>query len=295
MNKQKQAEVDKIKEQSFLDRKYKSMALNIFIWEGLPYPDIPGSLTSDIIERFLYEHGQALFFNDSKLGFMCLPFNIAGGYNVYHQPIKYQAIGHNYNEPYDIENAVIIKNDFLCQPTYDAVMYYVKKIENLEKAIEMNINANKTPFVFTGYEKVLESMKKEYEQITGNVPVLYKNPGAGEAEYTANALNLGVEFRAREMYDLKRDYENELLTYLGIDNSPVDKRERVQTAEVESNAESINTNFEKMYKSRQLAAEQINKMFPELKISVRLNMDIMNDEEEEIEEPENNPEDGGKE
>jgi hypothetical protein len=62
---------------------------------------------------------------------------------------------------------------------------------------------------------------------------------------------------------------NDALTFLGIDNANTDKKERLITAEAESNDEHTDLSAEVMLKTRRIAAEQINKMYG-LNVSVKI-------------------------
>ena len=62
---------------------------------------------------------------------------------------------------------------------------------------------------------------------------------------------------------------NEFLTCLGINNSNTDKRERLISAEVNSNNQFVSCNVNKMLEARQRACELINAKFG-LNISVEL-------------------------
>ena len=62
---------------------------------------------------------------------------------------------------------------------------------------------------------------------------------------------------------------------LGINNSNIDKRERVNTDEVNSNNEIIQINRNNFLTPRLEACEQINKMF-NCKSTVKYNIDVLN-------------------
>ena len=57
------------------------------------------------------------------------------------------------------------------------------------------------------------------------------------------------------------NYEARILTLLGLDNYVEDKKERVQSAEVESNQEYIISSFRSTLLTLQEDIEKINKMF----------------------------------
>ena len=68
---------------------------------------------------------------------------------------------------------------------------------------------------------------------------------------------------------------NEVLTFLGINNNDVEKKERVIEAETESNNHFISLNLYNAYRCRKHACDQINKYFG-LNINVKINYNLFN-------------------
>ena len=76
----------------------------------------------------------------------------------------------------------------------------------------------------------------------------------------------------------KHEVWNEALTFLGIDNSNVDKKERLITDEVRSNDELISYYLKCFYETRKQACDMINEKFlkdSDLKIELTLNKELM--------------------
>ena len=74
-------------------------------------------------------------------------------------------------------------------------------------------------------------------------------------------LKTDAPFVARDLYELKSEYWNEALTYLGISNVNTTKKERMVTDEVIRNmGGTIASRYSRLEMRRQ-ACEQINKMF----------------------------------
>lgn len=254
---------------------WKDIAINLFIWNGLPK-----TLKPEIMEQLLYEYGKLLFFKDKDKEdlILTLPFEFQDEINLYGECERYRAFGHNYNKMLTKDNSVIIRNNRLMIPTRFFIEIYCLKMANLESAIDVNIENTKTPVIFEGQEKALLSMKTVYNKINKNEPVFYKVKMKGE-DFSLNALNTGVEFISDKYMDLYKRYENRLLSYLGLNNSDIDKAERVNVQETNSNDEFIKGNFQRMLKSRKTACEEINSMFPELNITVQPNPEIFKEPE----------------
>ena len=77
-----------------------------------------------------------------------------------------------------------------------------------------------------------------------------------------------AKFMGNELMDYKKSVENELLTFLGQNNLPTDKKERLITDEANSNNQLIKSFADLQLVARQMACEAINKKY-DLNISVK--------------------------
>lgn len=264
---------------------WKNIAINIFEWKGLE--EISPSLTSEIIEETLFDKGSCLFFKDSNLGYMALPVAPANQLNVYRKPTNFRAIGNNYTKEYNVDNSVLIKNNTLKKATFDIIDYYTAKLADIELTKDLHRNAHKTPLVFECTEDTLLTAKNIFKKIHSNEPVIFKNRTRGEGEVGVNVLNANVAYINDKLEDDYHNYEARILTALGLDNYVEDKKERVQSAEVESQQEYIISSFRASLNERKKACEAINKMF-----GLNLSVDYVKAEQIETDEPVDESEEG---
>lgn len=264
---------------------WKNIAINIFEWKGLE--EISPSLTSEIIEETLFDKGSCLFFKDDNLGYMALPVAPANQLNVYRKPTNFRAIGNNYTKEYNIDNSVLIKNNTLKKATFDIVDYYTSKLADIELTKDLHRNAHKTPLVFECTEDTLLTAKNIFKKIHSNEPVIFKNRTRGEGEVGVNVLNANVAYINDKLEDDYHNYEARILTALGLDNYVEDKKERIQSAEVESQQEYIISSFRASLNERKKACEAINKMF-----GLNLSVDYVKAEQIETDEPVDESEEG---
>ena len=256
---------------------WKNIAINIFEWKGLE--EISPSLTGEIIEETLYDKGSCLFFKDDNLGYMALPVAPANKLNVYRKPTNFRAIGNNYTKEYDVDNSVLIKNNTLKKATFDIIDYYTAKLADIELTKDLHRNAHKTPIILECTEDTLLSAKNTFKKVRANEPVIYKNKTRGE-EVGVNVLNANVPYINDKLEDDYHNYEARILTALGLDNYVEDKKERVQSAEVESQQEYIISSFRASLNERKKACEAINKMF-----GLDLEVDYVKAEQIETDDP----------
>ena len=241
--------------------KFKMLARCKIEWN-----DLPDVINPKHIERFLFDDGKSIFFRDPKMSFMCLQAHDDGKVNPYGDPIGYWAVGHGYRKYFTADNCVIIENNPMRIATHDFVMHYVNKITESERTMDVNIKACKTPFIFACDDKDVLTFKRIFQQVDGNTPAIFADKGLNLDAITA--FNTGVKFLGNELQDYKKSVENELLTLLGYDNLAVDKKERVNLSEANSNNQITQSFAELQLRSRQEACDRINEMYG-LNVSVK--------------------------
>lgn len=234
--------------------KYRLIAMNAFEWKGLP-----DGIEARHIERELFMNGKAIFFRDPAMGFMCLRCVDERGINVYGEPLYYRAQGFGYNQRFSADDCVIIENNINREATDPFIMFYTNKLTEAERTMDVNVKANKTPVVFACDDNDILSFKAIFQQVDGNVPAIY-------ADKRMNLDAIGVfdtkvKFLCNELMDYKKSVENELLTFLGINNIAQDKKERLITDEAESNDQLIESFADLQLEARKRACEEINKMY----------------------------------
>ena len=241
--------------------KNRLICLNEHIWEGLP-----DGIETRHIEKWLFSKGYCCFFKDPKMAHMVLECDTSGKVNVYGDPTGWRAHGFNYQRYLNADKCVIIKNNLLALPTKPFIMHYVNKITEAERTMDVNIKACKTPVIFACDDKDLLSFKRMFQQVDGNTPALFVDRGLNLD--SIQAFLTGVQFMGNELMDYKRSVESDMLTFLGQNNTPVDKKERLITDEAEANDQLIQSFADLQLQARQQACEEINAMFG-LNVSVR--------------------------
>lgn len=242
---------------------YRNVCLNMFKWEGLPE-----GIDEVFIERTLFDNGKALFFRDPSMSFMCLPCFNGQKLNVYNEPLSWRAIGTGYNKEFKADDCVLIENNKMRTSTHDTVAFFVRKMYESERTMDSNLITSKVPWFFLCDEKQVMTYKAIFEKIRNNEPAIFGTRGLSLED--VQVLPTKIQFLGNDLMDFSHSVENKLLTFLGINNCPVDKKERLVTDEAESNDHLIDVNVGVMLEPRQRAAEAINAMWPELHVTVDL-------------------------
>lgn len=244
---------------------YRNLAINVFTWDGLP-----DGINERWIEQKLFDEGKLLFFRDPAMSYMCLPCYQGSQLDVYSEPLKWRAQGLGYNREYHRDECVLIENNKMRTPTHETVVYFVRKLYETERTMDTNLRTSKMPWVIICDEKKLLTYKQVIQKIDANEPAIF---GASGLSLDAiQVLPTRAEFKGNELMDFSHSVENQLLTFLGVNNCPVDKKERLVTGEVSSNDQLIAINADLMLEARQRACDEINKMFG-LNVSVKLRHD----------------------
>lgn len=243
------------------------LSISMFDWKNLPI-----TVDARFLELALFNDGMAVFFKDEVMGYLGLQVMIGGALDVYRIPITRTAFAQNgYQINLDPNNSVIIFNNMLHTNSILDVREMSKRLYEIQRTIDVNVIQQKTPKIITCTENQRLVMKNLYAQYMGNEPFIF---GDKNLDLTGiKTFDTTSPYVADKLYDLKTQYWNEALTYLGISNVNTVKKERMITDEVQRNlGGTIASRYSRLF-MRQQACEQINRMFG-LNISVDYREDM---------------------
>lgn len=233
------------------------LSVSMFEWKNLPS-------TCDVryIELALFMNGSAVFFQDDVLeDYVALDVICSGRLDVYGNPVLRRAYSkyNNYQKLLKGSNSVIIWNNYLRTNSVLDVEMFAKRLYNLDRIIDVNANAQKTPILIKCDETQRLTMLNVYKEYDGNSPVIF-----GDKALNSNGLDVlstGAPYVADKIYQLKTQIWNEALTYLGISNINVQKKERLITDEVTRNQGGTIASRYSRLECRREAVRKINEMF----------------------------------
>lgn len=244
------------------------LAINMFKWENLP-----DTVDERFLELALCEKGYCLYFNDDIMGNLALTCMIGGELDVYRIPTRRISFAVNgYQAERTNKDSVLIFNNYLHTPTMQTISLYAERLTAIERAIDVNVNAQKTPIAILTDEKQKRTVEEIYRKYEGNAPVII---GAKNLDLdSVKALTTGAPYVADKLNILKRQIWNEALTFFGIENANTEKRERLVSDEITSNLGGVQAQRYVMLNAREQAAYKINRMFG-TNISVKFRQDIL--------------------
>lgn len=239
----------------YLDR-LTELSISMFEWRNLPT-----TVDARYIELQLFETGCMVYFDDDVLGNLCLNCLYNGQFDVYGNPISRRAYSkyNNYQKTLSPDNSVVIWNNYLHTNSIMQVIQYAKRLYNLDRIIDVNANAQKTPVLVQATEKQRLTMLNLYKEYDGNAPFIF-----GDKNLDLNmlkAISTDAPYVCDKIYQLKTQIWNEALTYLGISNINIQKKERLITDEVTRNQGGTIASRYSRLESRREAVKKINDMF----------------------------------
>lgn len=263
--------------------KFKLFATSIFKWHNLP-----ASCDERVLENALFYYGNACLVADPKLGDLSLNCVPQGNLNMYGLPIRINAFGENgFSQFYNCSTngekdgeAIFILNNKNKVPTLWIAQYYAFKIANIQEAIDTNVNSQKTPFIVQANKKQELSIRNALNKVLTNEPYILVNDTFKQDNF--KVFDVKAPFVADKLLEVRKDYESQFYTDLGINNININKKERLITDEADSNNEIININLMSFLDMRQKACEEFNKLKgygenDKNRISVSFNASLIND------------------
>lgn len=232
------------------------LTITVFEWKNLP-----SSVDARYIELKLFENGCVVYFDDEVMGNLCLDCITQGQLNVYGYPIKRRAYSgyNNFQKELNDNDSVIIWNNYMHTNSVMNIRMFARKLYILDRIIDVNINAQKTPCLVQGTEKQRLTLLNLYKQYEGNEPFIF-----GDKNLDLNSLKVlqtGAPYIADRLNELKTQVWNEFLTYIGVSNISTQKKERMVKDEVTRNLGGTIASRYSRLNSRREAVEKINAMF----------------------------------
>lgn len=248
----------------------QGIAISMFEWKN-----VPDGVDTRYIERSLFHDGSAVYFHDDVMEEdLCLSMISQGQFDVYGVPVKRSAFSkyNNYQIELDKTNSIIIWNNLDRLPSYPIILSFAYRLYNLDRIIDVNANAQKTPILVRCDEKQRLTLKNAYKEFNGNSPVIYAD-NSFDVD-SLSVLKTDAPYIADKIYELKTNLWNEALTYLGIPSANVMKKERLIKDEVLRSLGGTLANRYSRLEARQHAVKQINKMFgTNIEVGIREEID----------------------
>ena len=165
-------------------------------------------------------------------------------YDMYGEPETVQLIN-EYSSPLVPSSSQVVDKDVVIgylqtnrKPLSMIVKWYVDRIAQVEMVINTNLQLQKMPFIIPVSDSQESAKLEDYvDRILNNELVITVE---GIEPNLFKSISTNAPYIIDKLQNYKKDLENDLLTYLGVNNNGTNKIEQLQLSEVNSNNEEIN-------------------------------------------------------
>lgn len=225
------------------------------------YENMPDSVNIEYMEkRFLYD-GYCFFFKDPVLDYLTLGGSFRD-LDVYGWPSKFEARGQDgyyFNAELDYTNCVMMYDNIERYPILFNLSLIANRLADMVIAMQANIRKQKTPYLISADEDTLLSIQNILRDINANLPEVIVKTGFNKEDLTV--WNLTAPLIVKDIREEFNACFNEGLTYIGIPNVQMQKRERMISDEVNRSLGGVEANSYRRFQARLYAFDKVNKMF----------------------------------
>lgn len=259
-NKQKIAFYNAQQSLNYLISRMLNLASSSVKWEGLP-----DYIDTVLLENCLNRTGSAIIGYDDVTDKYWVGQNASVGMiDFYGYPMNRKMIGANgVNINFTPETSVIIYNNSTRSADLWVFEWFAQQLSNILCAVQINVNTQKTmPLIPTSQEQQL-TIQNVYDNISANIPYTLVDGNSMNVEAFRNALTFDnrKSFTSDLMLGVYRELWNQILTFIGINNVNVEKRERTNVPEINSNLDEILVMRRNRLNSREKACKQMKELF----------------------------------
>ena len=238
---------------------------------------LPEDWDYDYFRYVLFTMGYIGVMQTDKYGVICQHGTVSG-YNVYYRPSRLMVSNPALRRTYDLrigEDCEIIKLSPDWRGAYDLIQLYADQMAVCMEAFGVNTINSKFAFVFAADNKAMaESMKKMFDQISGGQPAafvwdkqLFDDEGNPRWQLFVN--NLKQNYVGNDLLQSLTTIEHKFNTLIGFNNANTDKKERLNSDEVNANNEEVRSLSSLWLEEMTDSMKKVNEMF-DLDLSVKL-------------------------
>lgn len=230
---------------------------------------IPESWDYDYFMTALFTEG--LFtITDTEMGVLALSCGVSG-VNVYNHPTEVHVANPvlgSFRRVID-DDCIIVKLQYNYKGINTLLDRYSCLLAMCDSALSINLMNSKVTFIGLASSKAqADSMKKMYDDISMGKPAVFvKGDQINSESFFFN--NVKQNFIGDDIQIVKRKLINEFLTEIGINNANLDKKERLNTSEVEANDGEVICNVQHWLDNITEGFNKANNMFG-LNLSIKL-------------------------
>lgn len=151
-------------------------------------------------------------------------------------------------------------DNMLRKPIHPDITYICRRLARWDGIADINMRAQLTPIIVTADEEQKADALNYYNQIGGEAPVIFGSKRL-DADIDVKAFKTDAPYNVSNILADSAKLVNRGYTFLGINNTNVEKRERIIEAEVDSNDEQYLIQRQAAWNCRKKFCEDVNKIF----------------------------------
>lgn len=240
-----------------LMNKYYNMFLSNYRIEGLEHED------EDYLLKKLWSTGTIAAFDLKNVGVTFAPYAPAS-FGRYGVPASINIVN-EWNVP-NYPKGILTNNINCCigfasrnhKPIREQVEQYVDQMVEILMAMYIHLQTSKLPFTITGDEDAVQALLVQAQKIVQNDLAIYipTDNVAG-----VGVFNTGILYDATQYWTQYKNFDNEILMFLGIDCNELSESARVAVDAVNANNQAINVNKENIKGELEFFIKKINELF----------------------------------
>lgn len=229
---------------------------------------LPETIDMDYFRPVLFMQGFLSVFRTRTYGVVAQMCSFYG-YNFYYRPthviINNALLKNNITYLEIGKKCEVIKLAYNYRGIYDIVMFFADLLALIAEGLGINILNSRLAYVFPAESKAkAESFKEMFDRIIeGNPTVVIDHKLMGETAWQPIFNHIKENFIAGDMIAIMKTIKQMFLTMVGIPNANTDKKERLVTAEVNSNNIETNSLTDVWLESLKADFKRANTLFGE--------------------------------
>lgn len=228
------------------------------------YEGLPETVDRDYMVTYLLTRGYIIFCKDKQNKIRALDGALVG-FDCYMYPTSY-----NIANPVlgDISgtfgtNGIWVKANIYARPINEIIREYALNLAQLDVDFEVNLNNLKLTKVFhTTDEQEAKQFKELYKKVSSGEPAVINSSASSLfSDNTLDVFGADITYLGDKLLADRRTVINDFLTQIGINNTAMEKKERLITAEVDGNNQELKINKDFWLAPQQHCFDKVNKLF----------------------------------
>lgn len=230
--------------------------ITMFSYDNLPEKD----LTSEIMERALMFNNFLCGYYDDTLGFVICRWRCGSVYNLYWRPERvdlYSLTGKTIKLGVPYSDIILFRDNPMDIIPFLTLNSWIEKIIDKEKTLDSVFNWLSLPLILTGDKEQVNSLKQIMKKSIARDPFIAA--GKGYKDHVEQ-FDIKLPAELEQIYNIMKKYKGMAMASIGIYEVD-EKRERIVTAEIQSQNDFVDMVYMGMYNERKRFVDEVNKRY----------------------------------